>query len=133
MEHQIVLNRVKCLACGDIVTSHHHYDFVTCRCSWTSVDGGRSYLRRLGDDYKEMSVFSSAEFSIIREALHRGSCGPLGDQEVDWVPLSKISDKYLINLIDFVDKIGQNYTYDALMYKKEREYRILNKISVEGD
>lgn len=54
----IILNQAKCLRCGDIVTSTHRHDFVWCSCESIAVDGGKDYLRRVGnpEDIKEMSV-----------------------------------------------------------------------------
>jgi len=37
------------LSCGDKIVSKHRHDFVTCTCGAVSVDGGQSYLRRVGD------------------------------------------------------------------------------------
>jgi hypothetical protein len=45
----IIQNAVSCLACGDFIVSKHRHDFVTCTCGAVSVDGGQSYLRRVGD------------------------------------------------------------------------------------
>lgn len=45
----IVQNAVNCLSCGDLIVSKHRHDFVTCTCGAISVDGGQSYLRRVGD------------------------------------------------------------------------------------
>ena len=45
----IIQNAVTCLACGDFIVSKHRHDFVTCACGAVSVDGGQSYLRRVGD------------------------------------------------------------------------------------
>jgi hypothetical protein len=45
----IIENTVVCLSCGDKIVSKHRHDFVTCTCGAVSVDGGQSYLRRVGD------------------------------------------------------------------------------------
>ena len=45
----IVENAAVCLSCGDKIVSKHRHDFVTCTCGAVSVDGGQSYLRRVGD------------------------------------------------------------------------------------
>lgn len=37
---KILLNRCKCLKCGDIITSRHVHDFVMCRCGAIFTDGG---------------------------------------------------------------------------------------------
>ena len=44
----IIQNAVSCLGCGDFIVSKHRHDFVTCTCGAISVDGGQSYLRRVG-------------------------------------------------------------------------------------
>ena len=44
----IIQNAVSCLNCGDFIFSSHRNDFVTCTCGSISVDGGQSYLRRVG-------------------------------------------------------------------------------------
>ena len=53
----ILRNRIKCKKCGDIIESVSHYDFQTCSCGSCSVDGGKDYLRRVGniDDFEELS------------------------------------------------------------------------------
>lgn len=44
----IVQNAVICNKCDDFIFSKHRHDFVTCKCGNVSVDGGQSYLRRVG-------------------------------------------------------------------------------------
>jgi hypothetical protein len=44
----IVQNAVICNKCDDFIVSKHRHDFVTCKCGNVSVDGGQSYLRRVG-------------------------------------------------------------------------------------
>ena len=43
----IFLNQVKCLSCGEVITSDNRHDFATCRCGSVSVDGGSWMSRRL--------------------------------------------------------------------------------------
>ena len=54
----IVMNLISCNHCSDVIASTHRHDFRTCSCGKVSVDGGSSYLRRLGSagDFKELSV-----------------------------------------------------------------------------
>lgn len=54
---EIIVNKVKCLKCGDIIESLSVHDFKTCRCGAISIDGGKEYLRRSGDldSYVELS------------------------------------------------------------------------------
>lgn len=43
------MNRVGCGRCGDVITSTHRHDFVTCSCGAVSVDGGSDYHKRCFD------------------------------------------------------------------------------------
>lgn len=44
----IIQNAVTCNGCGDFIISKHRHDFVGCSCGAIAVDGGQSYLRRVG-------------------------------------------------------------------------------------
>lgn len=46
---RILHNRARCKRCGTIVESHSQHDFRWCPCGAVAVDGGREYLRRVGD------------------------------------------------------------------------------------
>ena len=37
---RIILNKVQCNHCGDIIISHHRHDYKKCSCGTISVDGG---------------------------------------------------------------------------------------------
>ena len=60
-EPKLIANRIKCLLCGDIISSVHQHDFKMCSCGKVGVDGGLSYLRRVGDKrhWKEMSEWEN--------------------------------------------------------------------------
>ena len=141
MTDKIILNRIQCKFCKDVLTSHHRHDYVTCSCSIepVSVDGGRAYLKRCysptSDDgslpYTELSVMSSASFEDVRKALMRGSAGRGGDQPLTWIPLDEISDEYLINLIAYQENNGYTSSIDYKYQLMERQYRIDNKIVIE--
>lgn len=57
MKNWIRINRIKCLKCGDIITSETVHDFKWCKCQSCAVDGGTNYLRRCGnpDEWEDMS------------------------------------------------------------------------------
>jgi len=46
---KIIHNRIRCKSCGDIIESVFGHDFRYCSCRAVAVDGGRSYLRRVGE------------------------------------------------------------------------------------
>lgn len=45
----IIKNAVKCKRCGHVVESTYQHDFKFCTCGAVGVDGGHSYIRRVGD------------------------------------------------------------------------------------
>ena len=49
MTKKLIKNAFKCLYCNDIIESKHQHDFTTCKCGKTSIDGGTSYIRLVGD------------------------------------------------------------------------------------
>ena len=55
--NKIILNKIRCLNCGDEIESTYRHDFKFCRCGRVAVDGGHDYLRRVGrmEDFEELS------------------------------------------------------------------------------
>lgn len=53
----IIRNRVRCKSCQSVIESKHRHDFVWCACKSIAVDGGRDYLKRVGnlDNFEELS------------------------------------------------------------------------------
>ena len=76
---QIRTNKIKCKKCGDIIESINVHDFKWCSCGAVAVDGGREYLRRVGneDDFEELSHFiklaeiTTEGFEIVKNALSK--------------------------------------------------------------
>lgn len=58
---KILVNKIQCKRCGDIITSTYRYDLVRCQCGSVAVDGGADYLKRLtyapAAEYIELSEF----------------------------------------------------------------------------
>lgn len=54
----ILSNQVECLKCGDKPFSQHRHQMKACECGSIAVDGGTSYLRRVGNlnAYKDISI-----------------------------------------------------------------------------
>lgn len=55
---KIIINKIRCKKCGDIIESTYRHDFKFCKCGTVAVDGGKDYLRRCGkhEDWEELSV-----------------------------------------------------------------------------
>ncbi len=66
MSRKIVINKIKCKKCGDIIESTYRHDFRSCKCDAVSVDGGKDYLRRCGnrEDWEDMS-----EWEMVKECV----------------------------------------------------------------
>ena len=56
---KILVNKIQCKKCKDIIESKHVHDFKWCTCKSIAVDGGLEYLRRVGnlEDIMELSEF----------------------------------------------------------------------------
>ena len=54
----IIYNKAKCFKCGSVIESKHVHDFVWCQCGAIAVDGGKEYLKRVGnpEDCIELSL-----------------------------------------------------------------------------
>ena len=76
---QIRTNKIKCKKCGDIIESINVHDFKWCSCGTVAIDGGREYLRRIGnkEDFEELSHFiklaeiTTEGFEIVKNALSK--------------------------------------------------------------
>ncbi|MBQ9967290.1 MAG: hypothetical protein IJO88_01035 [Oscillospiraceae bacterium] len=57
---KILVNKIQCKACGDVIESIPGDDFKFCKCRAVAVDGGLDYLRRLGAPEKwiELSEYT---------------------------------------------------------------------------
>lgn len=53
----IKVNKIKCKKCGNIIESKTTNDLKRCSCGAVAVDGGKDYLKRMGNEenYEELS------------------------------------------------------------------------------
>ena len=125
----IVVNRIKCNKCEDIIQSIHKHDFNMCSCKSVGVDGGISYLRRVGTDYTEMSLQHTDNFEEIRQHMYWGKNynkdGVLLEK-TEWILLKDITDDHLDGLIKYWEERILKYEgADVLLniFKKEKQFR----------
>ena len=54
----IKVNKIKCKKCGNIIESKTTNDLKRCSCGAVAVDGGKDYLKMMGNEenYEEMSI-----------------------------------------------------------------------------
>lgn len=58
----ITRNAAQCRKCEDIIESTHRHDFVWCKCQSIAVDGGKAYIRRVGDP---TAILELSEFKEV--------------------------------------------------------------------
>ena len=60
---RILINKIQCNKCGEVIESTSRHDFKFCKCGAVAVDGGKDYLRRCGyrEDWKECSIFEDID------------------------------------------------------------------------
>ena len=54
---KILVNKIRCKRCGEVIESTDRHDFKFCKCGAVAVDGGHDYLRRCGnrENWEELS------------------------------------------------------------------------------
>ena len=128
-DKRIILNQIK-TPDGTILKSMHRHDYVThtdANGLEYMVDGGSEYLRRTVHEeapYEELTVYEDASFEEIREAFHRGGRGKDGTEPLTWVPMSKMSDEWLLACIEYNEDRGMSESFANEMYKKELMHRL---------
>lgn len=77
----ILSNQIRCVKCGDEPYSASVHDFKYCECGAVAVDGGMSYLRRIGkpEDMVEMSIqITEEEYDALVKAINDPTKNDLG-------------------------------------------------------
>lgn len=71
MDKKITRNAIRCKKCGDVVESADAHDCKFCSCQSVGVDGGREYLRRLGNigDFEEMAEFEEESDFVANDEI----------------------------------------------------------------
>ena len=56
----IKVNKIKCKKCWNIIESKTTNDLKRCSCGAVAVDGGKEYLKRIGNDeeYEELPIMT---------------------------------------------------------------------------
>lgn len=105
---QLVLNRIICLECAEVLTSYYTHDYKTCNCAnQTMIDGGLDYQRYGGVDLHKIDFSPTVYFSadpkdhgLMRVSFHWGTYGKDGDQERRWITPAQMSNKHIENILD---------------------------------
>ena len=131
---QIILNRVQCRECGEVLTSYNRHDYKTCGCTnETMVDGGNEYQRYGGLNLDlvdiSLTVYLSDDHEMNRSAAHWGNRGKDGLQPLSYKSVADMSNKHISNILkDMTGKIAP-WMEDIMMI--EMFNRISNNITID--
>lgn len=131
---QIILNRVQCKSCGEVLTSYHRHDYKTCGCeNETMVDGGNEYQRYGGENLDlvdtSSTIYLSEDHMMNRSAAHWGNRGKDGKQPLSYKSVADMSNDHIINIL--LDMEGRIAPWIEDIMKTERMYRITNNITID--
>jgi len=134
MEKQIILNRVQCKNCGEVLTSYNRHDYKTCRCeNETMVDGGTEYQRYGGKNLDlvntSSTIYLSEDHEMNRSAAHWGNRGKDGRSPLSYKSIADMSNQHINNIL--LDMEGRIAPWIENIMKKERTYRITNNIMID--
>ena len=128
MKAIILSNKIQCLHCNDVIESVHTHDFKFCSCKSVAADGGKSYLKRLGNpsDYIDLSEVVSEEdedyFLKARESFTWKSYGKNGEYpEGKYIALKDLTTDHIQAILNTQWHIKGTYV-EGLM-QKELEHR----------
>ena len=134
MEIQIILNRVQCRECGEVLTSHHRHDYKTCGCTnETMVDGGNEYQRYGGLNLDLVDTSSTIHLSddhmMNRSAAHWGNRGKDGKSALSYKSIADMSNDHILNIL--IDMGGKIAPWMEDIMDKEILYRNSNNITID--
>jgi hypothetical protein len=131
-ESKLLANRI-ITPDGTLIQSHHRHDYKTyidTNGKVYMVDGGLEYQRtNVHDDapHQDASVYSTDTHEVIREALHWGTYGKVGNQPLQWKVLSSLSNPHVNAIVETQHQIPEHI---RKVFEDEAEYRALHGIIV---
>lgn len=131
---QIILNRVQCKSCGEVLTSYHRHDYKTCGCeNETMVDGGNEYQRYGGKDLDlvdtSSTIYLSEDHEMNRSAAHWGNRGKDGLQPLSYKSVADMSNQHINNIL--LDMEGRIAPWMEDIMFIEMFNRITNNITID--
>lgn len=134
MEKQVILNRVQCKSCGEVLTSYNRHDYKTCGCdNETMIDGGTYYQRYGGKDLSlvdnSSTIYLSEDHMMNRSAAHWGNRGKDGRSPLSYKSIADMSNEHIINII--LDMKGKIMPWMEKIMDDEIEYRRINNITID--
>jgi hypothetical protein len=133
MEIQIILNRIQCKGCGEVLTSYNRHDYKTCGCeNETMVDGGTDYQRYGGKDLSlvdsSSTIYLSDDHMMNRSAAHWGNRGKDGKSSLSYKSIADMSNDHIVNIL--LDMGGRIAPWMERIMDDEMLHRIKNNIVI---
>lgn len=94
----LLVNRVQCPKCKDIIESRNVHDWVSCSCEHTYTDGGRNYLRCTLDAI-DLSIYDDGKHETRREHLEWGTRGLSNKEPLKYIKIKDLSDDHLAAIL----------------------------------
>lgn len=122
---KIVANRIR-TPDGTILESKHRHDYVThtdANGKEYMVDGGLDYLRRIVHDdapYEELSIYSDAPHTEIREVFCWGTRGVDGRQPLTFKLLKDLTTDHIEAILETQTHISE---YIRKIFSDELKFR----------
>ena len=134
MEIQIILNRIQCKGCGEVLTSYNRHDYKTCGCeNETMIDGGTDYQRYGGKDLSlvdsSSTIYLSDDHMMNRSAAHWGNRGKDGRSPLSYKSIADMSNDHIINIL--LDMGGRIAPWMERIMDDEMLHRIKNNITID--
>ena len=131
---QIILNRVQCRECGEVLTSYNRHDYKTCSCTnETMVDGGTDYQRYGGLNLdlvdRSSTIYLSDDHMMNRSAAHWGNRGKDGKSPLSYKSIADMSNKHISNILR--DMAGKIEMWMEEIMINELSYRLNNNITID--
>lgn len=131
---QIILNRVQCKSCGEVLTSYNRHDYKTCSCeNETMVDGGNDYQRYGGANLDlvdtSSTIYLSEDHEMNRSAAHWGNRGKDGLQPLSYKSVADMSNTHIDSIIKYMG--GKIIPWMEEIIVTEQLYRFTNKITID--
>ena len=103
--YKLVVNKIRCKFCGDVIESRSVHDFVQCRCGKCSTDGGQEYAQRSfitenpEDTYEDCSLYLNTETGKIVSAKEMNQADiPIGNGG-DAKPVSEMTTEEVVEKV----------------------------------
>lgn len=109
---EILCNKIHCNQCNTVIESYYTHDYKKCECGKCRVDGGHSYLRRIGSGFTDMSVHDNGDHLTRRLNLRWGrNTNKQGEllNQTEWIRIQDLSTSHIENILKNVSNINSLY------------------------